>query len=267
MSSTFGEPPPPTPTSSFIDVPSNYEYLPRQNGGLFNLFGALGAPTFGDQSGSIAGAPVLPKYMDGSEQQIIASLPPEVIAQLQQQMATAGLIGPDTKFRVGLADSATTNAFATVLGYANVNGLDWKSALARLVNTPQVTPAGGSNPSGKPIEQANPADEDAALRDAAQKLIGKDPSPEQIQGFRPYYDALTRNAQQQTTVGSVGSVGSAAQPSTVLDAPTLDDAAESYLRQNAGLQVQGENLSHVMDALDNLINGAGEQDFGQKGNS
>ena len=85
--------------------------------------------------------------------------------------------------------------------------------------------------------------------------------------FRPYYDALTRNAQQQTTVGSVGSVGSAAQPSTVLDAPTLDDAAESYLRQNAGLQVQGENLSHVMDALDNLINGAGEQDFGQKGNS
>src|SRR5690348_15822225 len=62
----FGAPPPVSSTS-YIGVPGGYGYLPRQNRGGFNVFGALGAPTFGDQSGSVNGAPVAPKYQTGDE--------------------------------------------------------------------------------------------------------------------------------------------------------------------------------------------------------
>jgi hypothetical protein len=271
----FGAPPPPNASASqYIGVPSNYAYLPHQNRSGFNIFGALGMPSLGDQSGVVSGAPVLPRYMSGNEFDI-ASFPPEQLARLQQQLATAGLIGPSTKVHVGVADDATINAFKSLLGFANVNGLEWPTALAKLVQNPPQTgssaASGIGGGGGNVIQQENPANEDDALRSAAQQLLGKDPSPEQLQGFRPYYDALTRSAQQQgNTIGNTSDLqdadGGQTPPQTVVNPPSLSDAAESYLRQNAGIQVQGENLSHVMNALDGLISGAGEADFGQKGN-
>lgn len=261
----FGAPPPPAASNNtnYLGVPDNYAYLPKPNTSGFNVFGALGLPTFGDQSGNLRGQPALPRYQTGDDIGIVASMPPETVARLQQALATAGLIGPKTQFRVGLADDTTTNAFKQLLSFANVNGMDWQGALAKLLQTPVTTGGGaatgtgsGGAASGSGVELTNPMDEDMALRNAAQKLLGQDPSPKQLEGFRPYYDALTRSAQTQTTPQAGQSI---------TDQPNVTSAADSYLRQNAGIQVQGENLSHVMDALDGLINGSGEQDFGQKG--
>jgi len=261
----FGAPPPVSSTS-YIGVPGGYGYLPRQNRGGFNVFGALGVPTFGDQSGSVNGAPVAPKYQTGDEF-TVASMPPEQLARLQQQLASAGLIGSNTKIRVGIADDATVAAFKSLLGFANVNGLDWHSALSKLMTNPPVD----TTPS---IEQTSPMDEDLALYSAAQKLLGRDPTPQQLDGFRPYYNALTTTQQTDTLAarqpsvdGTTGGLTSSSpiSPTTINDAPNLSSAAEGYLRQNSGLQVQGENLSHVMDALDSIISGAGEHNFGQQG--
>jgi hypothetical protein len=120
------------------------------------------------------------------------------------------------------------------------------------------------------IQQTNPIEEDDALRSAAQQLIGRDPSPEQLEGFRPYYDALTRSAQTQASqmsqANNLSNAVNGGQTQTITAAPSVSSAAESYLRQNAGIQIQGESLSRVMNALDSLISGSGEGSFGQKGN-
>lgn len=252
----FGTPPPPS-SSNYLGVPNGYVFVPPNP---YNYQQGFIGPRITPQ-------PVAPRYMTGDEFSI-ASMPPEQLARLQQSMATAGLIGSNTRVRVGLADDATVSAFKSLLSFANVNGLDWQGALSELAANP---PSGGS------VAVSNPLEEDTALRDAAQRLLGHQPNAQQLEGFRPYYEALTKQPTSLAATSSPTSSFDSTNPSTAPSAtgntfgsapvigsdatvtapPSLDTAAEQYLRENDAAEIGTQRTMEMYRKLLDFIKGDG----------
>lgn len=105
-----------------------------------------------------------PLYFAGDENQI-RSLTPEQIAQLQADLEKLGRI---SKYRVGVVDSVTLDAFTKLLGEANVIGTDWATALTTLGNAPSR----GGSPGGLGARRANPDDLKRVFRRASQSTLG-----------------------------------------------------------------------------------------------
>lgn len=115
-----------------------------------------------------------PRYFDGHEF-LPASFSPEKIAMLQRELATAGLIGPKTKFRVGLWDETTRNAYKNLLEYANAAGLDERAAIKRYAQAQLLDPSGEEGPTRAPltIKKSNPTDLYAIADVAARSKLGR----------------------------------------------------------------------------------------------
>ena len=111
------------------------------------------------------GAPLPPRYYDG-DQFRPASMSPEQIAELQRGLASAGLYGSTTRFRLGVWDEVSANAYKGLLEYANRTGLDESRALQAYAMGVSVDPddpnspagSGGSTRAPLTIRQSNPAD-------------------------------------------------------------------------------------------------------------
>lgn len=257
---TFGAPPSADGTTTYLGVPNGYQYQAGvPNPGVLTAVGADAAAQ--------VDAPRTPLYMTGSEYSI-ASLPPDQIARLQQAMAAAGLIGASTNVRVGIADSATVSAYKSLLSFANVNGTDVNTALQTLVDHPQSSPA-------QTIQLPSPVDEDAALRTKAQNVLGHDPTEQQLDGFRSFYnDAYTAG---QTTTPTAANPADTTNPDgtpnatgtgddvtpigadpTVTQPPTMDDAADQYLRQNDSQGIGQQNVATKYSTLLSILTGGGK---------
>ena len=79
-----------------------------------------------------------PRYFTGDEWKP-ANTSGASVGALQRAMATAGLL---TKFRYGVWDAQSADAYAKVLGFANAAGITAQMALSQMVNSPQINMAG-----------------------------------------------------------------------------------------------------------------------------
>ena len=84
------------------------------------------------------------QYFDG-DQWRPASASANTVVQLQQAMATAGLL---TNFRLGVWDEESADAYAKVLGYANAAGISDQLALQQMVESPEIAMGGGEGGGG-----------------------------------------------------------------------------------------------------------------------
>lgn len=122
----------PSTSGGFIGVPDDHS-VPATLADYFKPGGAtrvngMEFPT---------NAPHVPQYRDGAEQNI-RRLSAENLARLQAQLASVGLIGPETKFRVGVPDSTTVTAYKRLLEVANNYAISDSDALDLLAKTPQL---------------------------------------------------------------------------------------------------------------------------------
>lgn len=256
---TFGAPPSAAGTTTYLGVPNGYQYQSAiPNPGVLAAVGAGAAAQ--------AAAPRPPLYLTGSEYSI-ASLPPDQIARLQQAMAAAGLIGASTNVRVGIADSATVSAYKSLLSFANVNGADVNTALQILVDHPQSTPA-------QTVQLPSPVDEDAALRTKAQNVLGHDPTEQQLDGFRSFYnDAYTAGQTTSTATNPADTTNPDGTPNatgtgddvtpiganaTMTQPPTMDNAAGQYLQQNDSQGIGQQNVATKYSTLLSILTGGGK---------
>lgn len=117
-----------------------------------------------------------PSFFEGDEN-LPAVTAPEKIAMLQRQMASVGLIGPKVKFRLGVWDEPTRNAYRDLLAFANSRGMDDdRAALDVYANSQAAMGADitGEQPEREPLVKRlpNPDDLRATFDTVARATLG-----------------------------------------------------------------------------------------------
>lgn len=148
-----------------------------------------------------------PKYFD-TDVFAPASLAPERIAQLQRRMVDAGLIPKNARYRNGVWDDVSREAYRGLLETANVYGVDEARALNIYAQSKPV----GRDPLAPPV--ANPADIQATVRTAARALYGHKADDAMVQRIVAGFQA------EQTR---------AAQPNATVEAPALNTYVNQQL--------------------------------------
>lgn len=154
-----------------------------------------------------------PQYFQGDEDQI-ASFTPEEIASIQKRMQKAGVLG--NKYRIGIADDTTIDAFKNVLENANRSGTNWNAAL----NTLQATPRSGE---GLTYKVSNPEDIKAVIQQTASKVLGRSADDQLVNRLVKSYQQLQVQEAQGMTVDGMRT-----------GAPDVQVFAQQQLRERAG---------------------------------
>lgn len=101
----------------YLGVPEGYQAFP-----------GAGA---GDAGNIVTNLGVSPRYSEG-EQFAPGGNSPEDIARLQQQLDRAGLFTKSDKYRLGVWDDTSTDAYTRLLHFANQQGYDAPNALKKI---------------------------------------------------------------------------------------------------------------------------------------
>lgn len=161
-----------------------------------------------------------PRYFD-RDADLIATFGRDQIADIQGKMKTAGLLG--SKYRVGVVDEVTKNAWVRLLGEANRSNADWQTALAVGVTTPITGPA------KLPPKVSNPADITKIVQQVAGKVLGRSADQKTV-------DAIVRQFQASQVASQTGALpmadGRRVEP---MDLQTL---AERKLQKAAGPEAE-----------------------------
>jgi hypothetical protein len=144
-----------------------------------------------------------PRYKTGDEMEP-RSYSAENIARLQQQLAQAGLIGPETRFRVGVWDSTSVNAYKNLLGYANQGGISREDALQTLLTAPMARGAEGVMGEKAPrfeqklnaYEFTDPARVRQTAEAAFQEALGRKPKKDELDRFVRTWQSQEQRSQK-----------------------------------------------------------------------
>lgn len=146
-----------------------------------------------------------PRYKVGAEMEP-RSYSPEMIARLQQQLAGAGLIGPSTRYRLGVWDSTSISAYKQLLAFANQGGTSREDALQTLLTAPQlrgdgqgVGGAGGAEVQQGRLntyEASDPAGVRQTAEQAFKQALGRKPKKDELDKFVSQFLGQERSSQE-----------------------------------------------------------------------
>jgi hypothetical protein len=206
------------------------------------------------------GLTTAPQQLDANAAgRLLAGLSPEDFFQVQQQLYARGLF-PDSYYgktprpvnwgQVG--DNDTLSAFRSAASLAGFTGnLDQilqggPSAQALLAG------GGGGGPTRAPLVIELPSAEDlgAVLRQSASKLLGRDPTPEELSAFVADFQADS-SAYQREAYGKAASGGTLGQP------PSAPTAAEGFLQERAPVEAGAQKLESGLGVLLKMFGGGG----------
>ena len=134
--------------------------------------------------------PTQPIYFEGDER-IPASYALEDVRAIQRGMARAGLL--TGRYRDGIWDKASRNAFSELLGYANQQGVEWADALTIYASSEQ---RGGPAEAGYTREQflpRDPAEYREAVRELFRTSLRRDPTDAELGQF----EQMLRSSEQE----------------------------------------------------------------------
>jgi len=190
----------------------------------------------------VTGAPLTfaqpPRYFTGDDL-LPATLSPEKIALLQRDLVNAGLIGPKTKFRLGVWDDASRSAFRNLLEYANASGLDQKQALQRYGQAEQMGGAGsdGAGSTRQPLvtKVTNPDDLRAVADTVARAKLGRKLAPDEVDRFVKAFQGREAGAQAAYNADPTGG--------TVTDAPNPQAFLAQRIAKDYGVEAGAHDLA------------------------
>lgn len=247
----FTPPPPPPPPGKAasagpkpIGVPDDYS-VPG---------GRAPTPGFGRGFGAPSDyqlPPRTPLYFDGDEL-APASFSPEKVVALQKAMVTAGLIGPKTKFRLGVWDDTTRGAYTDLLAYANAAGVDDKEALKRYAASGIGGPGEGAGEGRAPltIRKSNPADLVAVADTVARATLGRKLRPEESARFAAAFQGT--EVSEQTTAYNQAEGGG-----TMTQGPNAQAFMAERIRKEYGVEAASHDLSEQFGEFGKLLNEVG----------
>lgn len=173
------------------------------------------------------------------------NLPPSDVYALQQQLVQAGILS-QTNMRPGVWDTSSSDAYKTVLGFANATGMGASDALRVLVSNPQVQ----ARSQRAPFQLTAPADITAQVSgggpgqtNTAQSLLGHDLPASETNDFMKWYQDQEKNARAQYMAADLAGPGN-----SYTGAPNLQNAAQQYIKQhNLGEQVAYGTASRMLE--------------------
>lgn len=187
-----------------------------------------------------------PRYFAGHEF-APASLGPERIAQIQRSLASAGLIGAKTSFRLGVWDAPSSAAYRKLLEFANVYGYDQATALDVYGQAPDVNAGGISGTGDLPRARlSNPTDLAAIVDTVAKATIGRSVDDSFVQRFVSAY----QRAELDEANGAASAGGGA-----FVAAPAPDELAKQMLVQEAPDDAFRQQAISTFAELGNILSG------------
>lgn len=181
-------------------------------------------------------AMIAPRYAEGEQYQP-GGLSVEDRARLQQQLDRSGMFRKGEKYRLGVWDDATTDAYGRLLQFANQQGYDAPEAL-KVIGT--LTPeeydslygkgAYSASSSGKVNSLAGPGVGPGAAADVrpgvitqgmsgedlrfladrtARKQLGRKLAPDELERFSGAYQSMLAQANQRQAAAGVAAEGGA----------------------------------------------------------
>jgi hypothetical protein len=173
---------------------------------------------------------VQPRYFSGDEDMINA-MSPEQLADVQYNLYLSGQLGKN--YTPGVVDSQTRSAFRDVLGVANRESTDWVTAIKTL-KAAQVP--GGDLPT---FRLSNPDDLKTVFRRAAQEMLGRTLSDEDMKDLVDTFQQRELRFQKQAAAGG-----------TVTEGPQVETFAEKQLTSKFGSEVNVRNMQDIFSQID-----------------
>jgi len=237
-----------------IGVPTDYRPVVPGPGPAAGVKGKIPEE---EEAATYAPRGQLPRYFEGDEYTIFAGLSPETIAGIQQSLQDAGIISPTAALPYGVLDNTTAGAMKQILATANVNGIDWQVALEQSVSDAIALTGGGYlNEEGVPYSEIpappeppklptgylmNPQDVRAVVQEVAARTIGRKNIPSEV------IDAFTANFNTMLSANYFNE--------EAMGAPSLETAAEEFIKGDYGDEAEAMELSTVMDTIDSMLAG------------
>ena len=163
---------------------------------------------------------------------------PELIPQLQAQMAAAGLINPDNT-RFGIWDDTSVTGYRNVLELANRYGMSASSALQFLMQNPTVAGAarsgrgGGGGGVSRRIRLTNANDLQAVANEVAPRTIGRRFTDAELKKFVASYHSAERGETAGDPSVAAENVAAEVAP-TEASARDLVDVYQGFLKMVTG---------------------------------
>lgn len=128
------------------------------------------------------------RYYGGDEREQVAGMSAEDRAELQLTLRDLGLIGPETRIRLGVWDDTSASAFRQVLAWANTRGIGWRAALVDMGNSAALGELGGSEREA-PLPE-NSIDVQALGRESAREVLGRGLSDQEKAQFEQRFRSM-----------------------------------------------------------------------------
>lgn len=169
----------------------------------------------------------VPRYFE-RDKDLLSRYSRDQVADIQAKMQKAGLLG--NKYRIGIPDDATKNAWEELLGLANNTNVDWTTAL----QIAQKQPIGAT--AKLPPKVSNPADIAKVVQQVAGKVLGR--SVEQ-----QFIDGIVRQFQASQVQSQTGALPMA--DGRRVDPMDLQVLAEQRLRRAAGPEAEAYRFAQA----------------------
>lgn len=201
--------------------------------------------------------PIAPRYFDG-DQWRPASLPPNRIAELQQDLVEAGAL--EGRFRIGVWDKASRDAYKAVLETANASGTTAPEALATWrAGTDTDTEPGAERAKRAPlvVRQSNPDDLRAVFRKSARSVLGRKLDDSQVDRMVAAYQAAEAAPQRQAHAMGGDEFGDNPTGGTVTDPMDPRTFGEIEAREADPLRADSRKVVKQFDALAGMLGEGG----------
>lgn len=252
-------------TSSPIGVPSDYETRPystmdpRQRDIMAGY--GVNTPERGPLTpvSSGQGGDAEWPYYDGDEY-FPGQLAPDSIAMLQKQMASLGLLSPNTRFRLGVWDAASQKAYRSLLAYANQQGMNYKQALTHMESVGMgftvdefgnIIPVGMEAEQPMPTQTTSPEELKLVFRAAVIDTLGQGWDQEKIDRMVASYNDMEIKQQRAAYEADLSG-------GNVVGIPSPEAFAVSYAEEQDPAKAQGEDmLGFYNEFIDTVTQGYG----------
>jgi len=117
---------------------------------------------------------VEPRYQEGDQFQEFTGLSTEQIALIQNQMVDSG-VAQSSEFRLGVWDATSAEHMRGVMGFANLQGMDWIEALQLLEDTPLPAQAKDEF-ERQPFRRPNRAETEQSISDTFEAQLRRKPT-------------------------------------------------------------------------------------------
>lgn len=202
----------------------------------------------GDQPSIQTVAPPPRPYMP-SDVYSPANNPTEIPA-LQQKLIQAGLLDPTTAgYTPGLWGSSEASAFMHVLELANVNRVDWHTALDYIVQHPNA-----ASTAAKQVTVTSPLDAQSAFMSAMESALGRKPNTKESNAFTQAWSEYERSTLQADAEAKLQqSLNPQPNAQALVGVASPSSYAQNYIETNYSGEQQGQGMLHGLGIIEQLI--------------